>query len=50
MYFEVTSFRPIVGQFSELLGSEDALRSFSYTYPVNEVKQSDTPTQFWIEA
>ena len=42
--FKVTSFRSIVGQFSELLGSEGVLRSFIYTYLVNLVKQSDTST------
>ena len=35
MHFKVTSFRPIVGKFLELLGSDGVLRSFSYTYPVN---------------
>ena len=35
MHFKVTSFRSIVGQFPEVLVSEDVLRSFSYTYPVN---------------
>ena len=35
MHFKVTSFRPIVGQFPELLGAEGVLKSFSYTYPVN---------------
>ena len=44
MHFKVTSSRLIVGQFSELLESEGVPRSFSYIYPVNWVKQSDTPT------
>ena len=34
MHFKVTLFRLIVSEFSELLGSEGALRSLPYTYPV----------------